>query len=198
MKNIILRLLFALPLLVMVNCEYKTPVWEYFPNMYDSPARESQEADSFSRNGAASRIPPQGAIPVGYFPYPYAAVSTPDNLTNPDKGLKNPIAKASLGDLMLGEKRYQTYCSPCHGVRGAGNGNVVGPYPKFAQSPPPVNSAKISAWSDGQIYHIITMGRGLMGSYAFQIEPEDRWKLIAYIRKLQEFEAKNQKLSQAN
>ncbi|TGN11950.1 c-type cytochrome [Leptospira ilyithenensis] len=198
MKNIIVRLLFALALLSLANCEYKTPVWEYFPNMYDSPARESQEADSFSRNGAASRIPPKGAIPVGYFPYPYTAVATPDNLTNPDKGLKNPIAKANLGDLMLGEKRYQTYCSPCHGVRGAGNGNVVGPYPRFAQSPPPVTSDKIRSWSDGQIYHIITMGRGLMGSYAFQIEPEDRWKLIAYIRKLQEFEAKNQKLSQAN
>ncbi|HNA07430.1 MAG TPA: cytochrome c, partial [Leptospiraceae bacterium] len=38
--------------------------------------------------------------------------------------------------------------------------------------------------------HIITMGRGLMASYAAQIEPDDRWKIILYIRKLQEAEQK--------
>jgi mono/diheme cytochrome c family protein len=179
--------------LFLANCDYKTPVWEYFPNMYDSPAREAQEDDSFSKNGSSSRIPPKGAIPVGYFPYPYTDYVTPDNLPGADKGLKNPIAKANLGDLMIGEKRYQTYCTPCHGVRGLGNGTVVGPAPRFQQSPPSVVSEKIRGWSDGQIYHIITMGRGLMGSYAYQIEPEDRWKLIAYIRKLQEYEVQNKK-----
>ncbi|TGM58102.1 c-type cytochrome [Leptospira vanthielii] len=193
MKQNIFRVLALAGLLVLVNCDYKTPVYEYFPSMYDSPARESQEDDSFATNGSASRIPPKGAIPVGYFPYPYAAEATPDTLPGADKGLKNPIAKANLGDLMIGEKRYQTYCTPCHGVRGLGNGTVVGPAPRFQQSPPSVVSDKIKGWSDGQVYHIITMGRGLMGSYAYQIEPEDRWKLIAYIRKLQEYEVQNKK-----
>lgn len=193
MKQNIFRVFALVALVFVANCDYKTPVYEYFPNMYDSPARESQEADSFASNGSASRIPPKGAIPVGYFPYPYAAEATPDTLPGPDKGLKNPIGKASLGDLMIGEKRYQTYCTPCHGVQGLGNGAVVGPAPKFQQPPPSVVSDKIRGWSDGQIYHIITMGRGLMGSYAYQIEPEDRWKLIAYIRKLQEYEVKNKK-----
>ena len=101
---------------------------------------------------------------------------------------------------MIGEKRYQTYCTPCHGVRAAGNGSVVGPAPRFAQSPPALvgQFANSKSYTDGQIYHIITMGRGGMGSYAYQIEPEDRWRVVAYIRKLQEFEAKNQKNSQAN
>lgn len=193
MKKILSSVLFLISSLFFVNCDYKTPVWEYFPNMYDSPAREAQEDDSFSKNGAASRIPPKGAIPVGYFPYTYMDYVTPDNLPGSDKGLKNPIAKASLGDLMIGEKRYQTYCTPCHGVRGLGNGTVVGPSPRFQQSPPSVVSDKIRGWSDGQIYHIITMGRGLMGSYSYQIEPEDRWKVIAYIRKLQEYEVQNKK-----
>lgn len=200
MNQLSLRLLLALPFLALANCDYKTPVWEYFPNMYDSPARESQEADSFASNGSASRIPPKGAIPVGYNPYPYTNILTQDALPGADKGLKNPISKANLGDLMIGEKRYQTYCSPCHGVRGAGNGTVVGPSPRFAQSPPALVGTLVNSktYTDGQIYHIITMGRGGMGSYAYQIEPQDRWRVIAYIRKLQEFDAKNQKLSQAN
>ncbi|GBF49546.1 putative cytochrome c like protein [Leptospira ryugenii] len=194
MKQFFLNSLALFTLTFLVNCDYSSPVWEYFPNMYDSPAREAQEDDQFSKNGAAVRIPPQGAIPVGYYPYPYANILTQDQLPGAEKGLKNPIAKASLGDLMIGEKRYQTYCTPCHGVRGAGNGTVVGPAPRFAQSPPALAGKGVNSngYTDGQIYHIITMGRGSMGSYAYQIEPQDRWRVIAYIRKLQEFDAKNQ------
>lgn len=198
MKNFLKSIPFLFLGLLISQCTYKTPVSEYFPNMYDSPAREAQEDDSFANNNSASRLPPKGAIPIGYFPYPYQEFKTPDDLPGSEKGLKNPIAKASLGDLMIGEKRFQTYCSPCHGVRGLGNGNVVGPYPRLQTKVPAVVSDKINGWSDGQIYHIITMGRGTMSNYAYQIEPEDRWKLVAYIRKLQEYQTKNQKLSQAN
>jgi len=181
-----MKAVLILATLSFVGCTYKTPDWEFFNQMYDSPAREAQEADSFFYNNSASRLPPPNAIPVGYQPYPYLDAPTPDNLTNPDKGLKNPITNPSLADYQVGEKKYQTYCTPCHGVRGQGNGNVVGPYPRFAQQPPSLVSEKIEKWTDGQLYHIITMGRGVMGNYAFQIHQEDRWKLIVYLRKLQE------------
>jgi mono/diheme cytochrome c family protein len=179
--------------LLTVGCSftYTTPPLEYAHQMYDSMAREAQEDDSFFYNNSASRLPPPYAVPVGYTPYPYLDAATPDNLTNPDKGLKNPLTNPSLADYQVGEKKYQTYCTPCHGVRGAGNGNVVGPYPRFAQQPPALITEKIEKWTDGQLYHIITMGRGVMGNYAFQIHPEDRWKLIAYVRKLQEHHRKN-------
>lgn len=191
MKNT-LRLLTLFLGFFILGCEYKTPVLEYFPTMYDSPAREAQEADGFSGNNSSSRIPPYGAIPVGYYPYPYLEKKTPDDLDGPKKGLENPLeGKVTLGDLMVGEKRYQTYCTPCHGVQGFGNGNVVGPYPRAQTKIPAVVSPKIRNWTDGQLYHIITMGRGTMWSYAYQIEPEDRWKLVAYIRKLQEYQLKN-------
>ena len=161
--------------------------------MYDSHAREAQEEDYFSKNKSASRIPPYGAIPVGYKPYPYISVQTPDALEGATKGLVNPNGKPSLEDYRTGEQKYQTYCSPCHGVQGLGNGSVVGPYPRFATAPPSVVSSKIKTWTDGQLYHIITMGRGVMGSYAYQIEPEDRWKLIAYVRKLQDYDSRTNK-----
>jgi mono/diheme cytochrome c family protein len=181
--------------LLLANCTYKTPPLEYFNQMYDSPAREAQEDDYSSSNKAASRIPPYGAIPVGYYPYPYVTVLNQDDLPGPAKGLTNPLTKPTLADYKVGEQKYQTYCSPCHGVQGAGNGTVVGPYPRFAGLPPALVGAKSNAtgWTDGQIYHLITMGRGTMGSYAYQIEPQDRWKLVAYLRKLQEYEAKKGK-----
>lgn len=166
---------------------------EYFNQMYDNPAREAQEEDYFASNGSAGRIPPYGAIPVDYYPYPYVEVMNPLSLPAPNKGLTSNLANPTVEDYKVGEQKFQTYCSPCHGVQGLGNGKVVGPYPKFTQPPPSVVSENIKGWTDGQIYHIITVGRGLMGSYAYQIEPDDRWKLIAYIRKLQEYDSKKGK-----
>lgn len=192
-----MKRIFALSLagLILWNCESKTPPMEYMPDMADSPAREAQEADPNFPNNTALRLPPAGAVPVGYYPYEYRDLGV-DQL--PNKGLANPI-KGDLANLKRGEDKYQTYCSPCHGVRGAGNGTVVGPYPRFNavqadQSPmAALTSATANAYSDGQIYHIITDGKGRMNSYASQILPDDRWKIILYVRKLQEYDNKSNK-----
>jgi hypothetical protein len=37
----------------------------------------------------------------------------------------------------------------------------------------------------GYIFEVMTKGYGGMPSYSAQIEPADRWKIIAYIRVLQ-------------
>lgn len=190
LRNFIPKLFTLSMLLFFVACSKKTPPLEYFNQMYDSPAREAQEEDYFALNKSAARIPPYGAIPVGYYPYPYLNYLNPDDLPGPTKGLVSPLKNPSLDDYKIGEQKFQTYCSPCHGVQGLGNGTVVGPYPRYATVPPSVVSSKIKGWTDGQIYHIITVGRGVMGSYAYQIEPEDRWRLIAYIRKLQEYDSR--------
>jgi len=39
---------------------------------------------------------------------------------------------------------------------------------------------------DGQMFHIITYGFKNMPAYASQINREDRWHSINYVRKLQE------------
>lgn len=177
-------------LLFIANCESSKPPLEFFPDMYDSPARESQEIDNFN-NPTGRRLPPVGVIPVNYYPYPFKDAVTQDDLKNPEKGLANPISSPTLADYKRGEDRYQVFCSPCHGVRGAGNGTVIGPEPRFQQAPPSLLTEKVGGWTDGQIYHVITMGRGLMSSYAYQLEPEDRWKLILYVRKLQAADRKS-------
>jgi len=35
---------------------------------------------------------------------------------------------------------------------------------------------------DGEIYHSITVGYGIMGAHGGMIVPEDRWKIILHIR----------------
>ena len=39
--------------------------------------------------------------------------------------------------------------------------------------------------TDGKIYHTITYGVNAMGSYASQLSPEERWKVVQYVHQLQ-------------
>jgi len=39
--------------------------------------------------------------------------------------------------------------------------------------------------TDGKVFHTITYGINLMGAHASQINPEDRWKIVMYVRQLQ-------------
>lgn len=45
---------------------------------------------------------------------------------------------------------------------------------------------RIRSMRDGQIFDVITHGFGLMSSYAYQLQPQDRWAVVAYVRQLQQ------------
>jgi len=57
----------------------------------------------------------------------------------------------------------------------------VDPYP----IPKSLHSEDMLRWKDGHLFHVITKGQGVMPSYAQQIQPEDRWAVILYVRALQ-------------
>ena len=98
--------------------------------------------------------------------------------------LTNPYAGKAEGEVMQrAEAVYTTFCSPCHGVTGMGDGPVsklgVPGFPLAPASSPP------AGFKDGHIYQIMTYGRGMMSSYATQITQDDRWKAILWVRELQ-------------
>jgi mono/diheme cytochrome c family protein len=95
---------------------------------------------------------------------------------------KNPFAGDMAEDVLLtGQKFYETNCMICHGAKGLGDGTVV---PRFA-APPNLTAANARNLSDAQIYELITKGRGRMGAYGGNVTRQDRWKVIHYIRTLQ-------------
>jgi mono/diheme cytochrome c family protein len=141
---------------------------EYFPNMMDSPAVKAQREPM--------RTPVEGTLPRNFEPYHYKV----DEGDLAGAELKNPLPMTKA-TLELGKKTYNTYCIVCHGPQGKGNGFIV---PKFPM-PPTLHSDKVRNWSDGRIYHVITMGQNLMPSYASQIPPTKRWATISYLRAIQ-------------
>lgn len=162
--------------LLFAGCKTKSyPIVEYMPDMYHQISLKAQEYDPAAPNGVGMRQPVAGTIPRGYEPYPYAFADTTlaDQLINP--------LPMTAEILEVGRKYYNTYCIVCHGERGDGLGFIV---PKFTQ-PPPLFSEKLLRWPDGRIYHTISLGQGLMSSYATQLLPEQRWAVVNYVRALQ-------------
>jgi mono/diheme cytochrome c family protein len=164
--------------------------------MYDQPHYEPLEQSEFFADGKASRPLPAGTVP------------TLDPLQEPRDDLYEtgridgkhadtfpfPITR---DDLTRGRERYQIFCAPCHGALGDGQGMIV----KRGFTPPPPFYGKRVAkvpenapnplYADlrdapaGHFFDVITNGHGVMYSYASRIPPDDRWRIVAYVRALQ-------------
>lgn len=81
-----------------------------------------------------------------------------------------------------GREVYAVFCSPCHGMAGAGDGEIA----KRGYPPPPSLLAENSiGMSDSEMYRIISEGKGNMPGHASQIPISDIWKSILFIRVMQ-------------
>jgi len=85
--------------------------------------------------------------------------------------------------LERGRERYNIYCAPCHSRVGDGRGFVASR--GFSKMPPSYHIPRLQKAPLGYFFDVITNGFGIMPDYASQISPEDRWKIVAYIRALQ-------------
>lgn len=170
----------AIALTALTSCSNKSlPNVELIQDMMESPAIKPQEYDETSPNHSGMRVPPEGTQPVGFVPYHYAT-----DIDGATKN-KNPLAgDFSEAVIKPGLKYYVTNCTICHGENGEG-GEKMPVGEKMALKPPSLLSPKIRAWTDGQIYHAITVGQGLMGPYASHIPQKYRWQVVNYIRNLQ-------------
>jgi mono/diheme cytochrome c family protein len=153
--------------------KHSTPNMTYMPDMAFSPALKAQEEGSM-------RVPVKGTVPRNFKPYAYFQ----KGIDVAGQELKNP-APFSKVSLLRGQVVFNSYCKACHGEDGQGGGTIV---PKF-QRPPSLHSDKIRNYTDGQIFHVMTVGQNIMPSYAAQVSENDRWAVVNYIRVLQRSQA---------
>jgi len=152
--------------------------FEFIPNMVWSPAYDAYKVASQFKQAIR---PQQGAIARGQVILDYEP--TDEDMKRAGKELKNPYKLSDAEAMERGRFVYQNFCAFCHGPRGEGGGPVtMRGYP----SPPPFPTAPSREMPDGSLFHIITYGRKNMPSQRTILEPEDRWKVILYIRKLQQ------------
>jgi mono/diheme cytochrome c family protein len=143
--------------------------------MMEQPKQNPQQKSLVFSDGFGMRKPVEGTIARRFLPYLYKGKPdlAADQLVNP-----LPTTKAVLE---LGQKKFDTYCSPCHDYHGTGESRLRGQFP----NPPNLHSEKVRSWSDGRIYAVLMDGQNIMPSYSTQLNEDERWAVIHYIRVLQ-------------
>lgn len=84
--------------------------------------------------------------------------------------------------LTSGRNQYDTFCSPCHGYAGYGDGVVV---QRGFPAPPSFHAPRQQALSRARIVEVITSGVGVMYPFAERVPPKDRWAIASYVKALQ-------------
>jgi mono/diheme cytochrome c family protein len=190
------HLIAALSVAALLACRGQTspdPPIVPIRNMYDQPKYEMQSAGEFFEDTRAMRPPVEGTIPREEEIDPRIAHGMQEDestyvLTIPQEaidhfgGMDHTLAR--------GQERFGIYCTPCHGLDGAGHGIVA----RRGMVPPPTyHQDRIRHMPDGQLYATIEHGVRNMPAYGPQIPTFDRWAIVAYVRALQISQAPSEK-----
>lgn len=111
------------------------------------------------------------------------AMMTPPG-TSEVTGLANPVA-ANEASLARGKVMYDRNCAVCHGANGMSDQAPILPRLPLMGAFNLASGAAVG-FSDGYLYAMIRIGRGLMPSYGHRITHYDRWHIVNYVRQLQE------------
>jgi len=179
MKRITKILILTVVVGLMFSCKKDSrPNYQFMPNMYEPVGYETYgEYDVFPGDQSAM-LPAEGTIARGFGLYDYE--NTNDDYELAKIELVSAIDSTQI-DLNRGKALYDIYCGICHGNKGAGQGNLV-KREKILGVPSYDDAGR--AITIGSIYHVIYYGRNTMGSYAAQINEEERWQVAEYVMKL--------------
>ena len=173
---------FLLLALLLYSCSNDPthPGYEYMPDMYRSASYETYSPNTVFEDGMTARMPVSGTVPRGFLPFTYP--NTIEGYEAAGRELQNPIPPTEA-NFVEGERLYNIYCVYCHGADGTGNGIMVqnGKFP-----PPPAYNGPLKDLPMGKAYWTVTYGKNLMGSHASQILPDDRWRILLHVQKLQQ------------
>jgi hypothetical protein len=173
-------LLIAIALLAFISCDRtrSSTGWDYMPDMYYSLAYESYTSNPNFEDNLTMRTPVKGTVPREMVPFAWE--KTDEDRIAAGAALVNPW-ETNQENLEAGEASYEIFCQSCHGLLGDGQGHL---YTSNRYPYPPANllTDEVKALKDGEIYHSITVGYGIMGAHGGMIRPGDRWKIILHIR----------------
>jgi mono/diheme cytochrome c family protein len=143
--------------------------------IHNQPKLNAFRESSFFPGGRGMRPAVAGTVARGHLP---PAFSTPEEagilLSNPFP-LTQAIAER-------GRRVFNDHCAICHGLVGNGM-----PLLSRAYGGKPGNflSNEIRARPDGHYFGVLMLGKNAMPSYAADLDEDDRWAAVHYIRILQ-------------
>jgi mono/diheme cytochrome c family protein len=192
------------------------PPHQFFPDLDDAPKWNPQTHSEFFADGRTMRVPPTHTVAFGRqgfvteqswgaeFMKQRADLLKENPLLYTGKEgdawvVKAPIA-FTMDDIKRGQERYGISCAPCHGFEGDGKG-MVGR--QWSYAVPSFHDDKYfdvtqPQGRDGYVFHTIRNGvaggapenpdwvNTKMPGYAHALSIDDSWRIVAYVRSLQE------------
>lgn len=148
--------------------------------MYDQPKyKDLRRSDFFPDQRQARPLPP-GTVPRGFL-RDDSRISTGRAGAGGTLVTEFPMP-VDAAMLLRGRERYDIYCSPCHDRTGSGGGMVV---KRGYQAPPSFHVDRLRNAPVGHLFDVMTNGFGAMPDYSSQLDVNDRWAVVAYVRALQ-------------
>ena len=151
------------------------PVVPPLIHMHDQPKLNAFRESSFFADGRGMRPAVAGTVARGHLPPAFATPEEAGILLSNPLPLTQAIAER-------GRKVFNDHCAICHGLVGNGV-----PLLSRAYGGKPGNflSNEIRARPDGHYFGVLMLGKNAMPSYAADLDHDDRWAAVHYIRILQ-------------
>lgn len=181
----------------------------YMPDMTYSNAYETYSTSEITTpegNNMSARKPVEGTIPYGFIPddpkiktnqgmlmsymiknhFSYDVAKQDAERIRAASEIQDPLENTAE-NLAEGKRLYDINCTPCHGEKGEGNGQLIdlpgGGDGPFTSRPQPYK-ALLPTLKDGAVFYSVSYGKNMMGGYGFQLSVKERWQVIHYIKKL--------------
>jgi mono/diheme cytochrome c family protein len=170
------------------------------PDMDWQPRYKAQRKNTFFADDRAAREPVAGTVAVGALdiddhlhrgkePSGAWARTFPEQLAIDERSMKR------------GQDGYVVYCAPCHGLSGDGDGMASKRADALEEGTwiPPTNMKQdyLRQQPVGQLYNTITHGIRNMPPYGPQIDVDERWAIVLYLRALQRMQTAASDLTEA-
>jgi mono/diheme cytochrome c family protein len=169
-------------LLVAAGCDGVLPAPDLERMIHQRNVRPYAPSGLFS-DGRAMRPPPAGTISRD------RVVGDPlltEGAAGGQLAARIPLA-VDRALLERGRNRFDVFCAACHGLRGDGISPVA--HNMDLRKPPSLLEAPVTTFPPGRIFQVISLGYGLMPSYASRLDVRDRWATVAYLGALQTSQA---------
>lgn len=168
-------------LVSFASCQKKSrPNYQFFPDMYESIGYETYSEVEFLPEGMAAKLPAEGSVARGHKPFDIDGSIQGYEFAKAN--LVNPLDPSEMDANRAGQL-YDIYCGVCHGNKGDGQGILV---KREKMLGIPAFNDEGRGLTEGSVYHTIYYGKNAMGSYANQLNEEERWQVVDYVMHLKE------------
>lgn len=157
----------------------RDPGRAYMPDMAYSRAYEAYAANNLKQEGINYvNYPVEGTVKRGdLFAY---TLPNDSNGYKMAAGVKSPIPVLDSIQMLEAQRLYNINCAICHGV----NMDAQGPL-AVSGKVGGIANLKLDQYvkePEGQMYHVVTYGKGNMGPYSAQLDRKQRWMVVQYVK----------------